>query len=274
MHTATHDRRFHDLHAAGILLLANAWDAGSARIVAALGAPAIATSSAALAWSQGYPDGGTLPQDKLLAATRSIAAAVDLPLTVDIEDGGDDPAATRTLVHAVIDAGAVGINIEDGGSPPELLCRKIAAARAVARERGIALFVNARTDVFLRGESPAERRVEETLARATQYREAGADGLFVPGLLREDDIEAIAAGAGMPLNVMALPGLAAPERLSSLGVRRLSAGSAIGEAAFGTVQAVAEAFLRTGAVTAPTASPGYAGLNALMSAATHRDGRR
>jgi len=121
------------LHEGELLILPNAWDAGSARLIESRGAKAIATTSAGLAWSNGYPDGDALPVDRLVAAVRSIARVIGVPLTADIEGGySDDPAAVSKVVAAILDAGAVGINIEDGSSPPDLLCAKIAAARQSA----------------------------------------------------------------------------------------------------------------------------------------------
>ncbi|HYD80118.1 MAG TPA: isocitrate lyase/phosphoenolpyruvate mutase family protein, partial [Paucimonas sp.] len=137
------DTRFRKLHEEGLLLLANVWDAGGARIVERLGAKAIATSSAAVAWSHGHADGDKLPRRLLLATTAAIAQAVQVPLTVDIEGGySDDPRQVAELVAAVADAGAVGINIEDGRDAPDLLCRKIEAAKQAAQACGIDLFVN------------------------------------------------------------------------------------------------------------------------------------
>ncbi|MGL4542890.1 MAG: isocitrate lyase/phosphoenolpyruvate mutase family protein, partial [Polymorphobacter sp.] len=125
---------FHALHhAPEMLILANAWDAGSARLIASLGARAIATSSAAMAWTHGYPDGDALPVALLIASTAAMARAIDVPLSVDIEGGySDAPEAVAGLAAALIDAGAVGINIEDGSAPPALLAAKIAAIRAAA----------------------------------------------------------------------------------------------------------------------------------------------
>src|SRR5262249_24975351 len=142
---------FHALHAEGLLLLANAWDAGSARLAQAAGARAVALSSAAVAWAHAWPDGNALPVELVLQSVSAAAAAVELPLTADIEGGySDDPARVGELVGWVIDAGAVGINIEDGSGDPALLCAKIAAARKAAETRGVNLFINARTDVWLR----------------------------------------------------------------------------------------------------------------------------
>ncbi len=240
---------FRELHAPGrLLVLANAWDAGSARIIEECGAPAIATSSAALAWARGYPDGNALPPSVLATAVAEIARVLRVPLTVDAEGGyADDPAAVGDVVGAVIDAGAVGINLEDGAGTPDLLCAKIAAVKRVAARTGIDLFVNARVDVFLRKLAPAERAVETTIARAARYRDAGCDGVFVPCILDAADIRAVAAAIDpLPLNVMALPGLPAATELRALGARRLSAGAAIAAAALARVRRLATDFLRHG----------------------------
>jgi 2-methylisocitrate lyase-like PEP mutase family enzyme len=259
---------FHGLHRGPeLLLLANAWDAGSARLIESLGARAIATTSAGVAWAHGYPDGDALPAALVIATTAAITRAVRVPLTVDIEGGySDEPAAVGALVGALIEAGAVGINLEDGGGPPELLCAKIAQCRRVARELGVELFINARTDVYLRGLVPEADRIAETCARAARYRDAGASGLFVPKLLEPSAIAAIVATVGLPLNVLAWSGLPAAAALATLGVRRLSAGSAIAEAAWGRVAALATAFLRgeRGDVSADGAMS-YRELNALVT---------
>jgi len=197
--TARHFRALH--HDATPLLLANAWDAGTARLVEGLGAKAVATTSAGVAWSNGYPDGDALPMPLVLAAVRAIAGAVRLPVTVDIEGGySDDPDMIESNIVQVIEAGGVGINIEDAASPPALLAAKIARARRAAERTGVPLYVNARVDVYLFGLVPEERRVAETLARAAQYREAGADGIFVPALTEPDAIGEIARTIGLPLS--------------------------------------------------------------------------
>jgi 2-methylisocitrate lyase-like PEP mutase family enzyme len=256
--------RFRSLHDHGrLLVLPNAWDAASARLVEASGAEAIATTSAGLAWSCGFPDGNALPTAALVAAVRAIARAIRVPLTADVEAGySDDPRAVGDLVAAVIDAGAVGINLEDGTSPPDLLCAKIEAAK-----RAGDVFVNARTDVILRGLVPAERAVETILERARRYRAAGGDGLFVPGLAAAADVRTVAAAIDpMPLNVMAYPGLPAAAALRALGVRRLSAGAAVAAAALGAVRRLATQFLRDGRSDALFEEPvPYAEMNALLA---------
>ena len=260
--------RFHALHADGLLCLPNAWDGGSARLAQAAGARAVATSSAAVAWAHGWPDGDALPVDRLLETTRAVAAAVDLPVTIDIEGGySDEPARVGELVTALLAAGAVGINIEDGSKDPALLCAKIAAARAAAAAAGVDLFINARIDVWLRGLAEPARRVGETLARAARYRAAGANGLFAPGVTDAGEIAGLVAGTDMPVNVLAWTGLPDAGRLQALGVRRLSAGSAISEAMHGHVLAMMRGFAATGRIdTAGAPASTYGELQALMAA--------
>jgi 2-methylisocitrate lyase-like PEP mutase family enzyme len=259
--------RFHALHADGLLLLANAWDAGSARLAHASGARAMATSSAAVAWAHGWPDGDLLPTELVLQTTRAVAGATGLPVTVDIEGGySDEPACVGALVTALLEAGVVGINIEDGGKDPALLCAKIGAARAAADAVGVDLYINARIDVWLRGLAPPAQRVGETLARAARYRGAGASGLFVPGVTDEAEIAGLVAGTDMPVNVLACTGLPDARRLQALGVRRLSAGSAMSEAMHGHVLAMMRAFLATGRVdTGGVPATTYGEVQALMA---------
>ncbi|WP_046656415.1 isocitrate lyase/PEP mutase family protein [Lysobacter capsici] len=258
--------QFHALHHDGLLLLANAWDAGSARMIESLGAKAMATTSAGVAWSHGYPDGDLLPVRRLVATVADIVRAIQIPLTVDAEGGySDDPAAVAETVSGLIDVGAVGINLEDGGQDPDLLCAKIEHIKRASARLGIALYLNARTDVYLRGLAPPEQRVEVTLARAARYRAAGADGLFVPGLTDEAQTRAIASEAGLPLNLLARPALPSAEVLQTWGVRRLSAGSDIAQSMYTRMSALASGFLRDGdsRPLGADATP-YSQLNALF----------
>ncbi len=239
---------FRSLHdGPDILLLANCWDAGSARLTASLGARAIATTSAGVAWTHGYPDGDALPVATLLATIRAIARVIDVPLTVDVEGGySDDPVAVGATIAAVIDAGAVGINLEDGRASPDLLAAKIEHVKRTAARLGVDLFVNARTDVYLRGLVPEPDRVAETCARARRYRDAGADGFFVPFLVDPAAIREVAAAAHLPLNLLARPGLPAAAELATLGVRRLSAGSAIPQSLWTRAATLVRGFLADG----------------------------
>lgn len=256
------------LHDAGpMLLLPNCWDAGSALLMQSLGAPALATSSAAVAWALGYGDGDQLPVGKLIACIENITRRLTLPLTVDIEGGyAQAPLTVGETVARAIAAGAVGINIEDGRSEPVLLCRKIEQARAAAERAGVRLFINARCDVYLKGLVPPAQRVTESLARAAQYREAGADGFFAAGAREPAEIAALVAGTPLPLNLLALAGVPAAAELQTLGVRRLSAGSGIAESAYGHIAGLTHDFLRRGDGAAlAVGAIGYGELNGLMS---------
>jgi 2-methylisocitrate lyase-like PEP mutase family enzyme len=240
---------FRSLHQGPALLrLANAWDAGSARLIESIGAPAIATTSAGLAWAQGYPDGDILPVKAHAAVVAGITRVIRVPLSVDIEGGySSEPQGAAETVAAILDAGGVGINIEDGSGSPELLARKIEAIKRTAAAKGRDIFVNARCDVYLRGLAPEATRVAETVRRAALYREAGTDGLFVPGLTAPAEIRAIAEATPLPLNVLAWKGLPSAADLAPLGVRRLSAGSGICQALWGKARTMAKAFLDDGA---------------------------
>jgi 2-methylisocitrate lyase-like PEP mutase family enzyme len=266
--SAEQSRTFRALHEPGNpLLLANAWDAGTAALVQSAGARAIATTSAGLAWSHGHPDGNALPPRVLAAAVAEIARVLAVPLTVDVEGGyADDPRAVGEHVAAVVDAGAVGVNLEDGAESPDLLCAKIQAAKTAAATAGVDLFVNARTDVYLRGLVPADRAEAETIARAARYRAAGCDGIFVPYLAEPAAIGRIAAAVAAPLNVMVVPALPPVGELRGLGVARVSAGSAIAHAALGTVRRLATRFLAEGRYDAMFVDGvGYGEMNALLA---------
>lgn len=245
---STHADTFRRLHAGpDLLILPNGWDAGSCRVIETLGAKAVATSSAAVCWSHGYADGHHLPVDFLITTVREITRAISIPLTCDFEGGyADDPATVGDNVAKVIDAGAVGINIEDGGGAPDLLAAKIDAVRKAADRAGAPLFINARTDVYLRGLAEGEAAVAEVLRRAALYRNAGADGLFAPGVIAPGEIAAIAAGCGLPLNVMAKPGLPDGAALQALGARRISSATGLGRAALAALNVATTHFLATG----------------------------
>lgn len=234
---------FRQLHQGGApLLLPNAWDAGSAALIESLGAKAIATTSAGVCWARGYPDGDTLPADDLIDAARAMARVVRVPLSVDMESGySNEPPVVAQLAARLIDAGAVGINIEDGAQPPELLERKIQAIRKL---KGPALFINARVDVYLRALATGDAAIDEVAKRAERYRTAGCDGIFVPGLVDLAAMSAIArAVAPLPLNVLLRSGMARPEVLYQNGVRRLSAGSGVAQATLGNAAQLTREFL-------------------------------
>jgi methylisocitrate lyase len=227
---------FGGLHVPGTpLVLFNAWDAGSARAVADAGALAIATGSWSVAAANGFADGEHLPLPFALDNLRRIVGAVPtLPVTIDLESGyGDAPAAVAATVAAAIAAGAIGCNLEDSfpadGSLRDIAVHaaRVAAARDAADAAGLGgFFINARTDVFFQKPAAAhdDAMVDAALERARAYADAGASGLFVPGVVAEALIARIAAASPLPVNVMAMPGVPGRSRLAELGVARISHG--------------------------------------------------
>lgn len=238
-------RELQALHRQPPLVLPNAWDPGSARAIEAAGAKAIATTSAGVSWAAGVVDAGGLTRVTALEALRRILAVVSVPVTADIESGyGATPAEVALTVAEVIEAGAVGINLEDssGGAliSASAQAERIAAAREAAVAAGIELCINARTDTYLLADG------SETLKRATLYAEAGADVLFVPGVVDPDIIRELVAGTPLPLNVMVGPGAPTVAELTDLGVVRISVGPAITAGAYGLAAAAAEELLAFG----------------------------
>jgi len=232
----SHAATFHALHQGpDILVLPNAWDAASAALMADAGAKAVATSSAAVAWAHGYADGDVLPVPTLIRALEEIARILPVPLTADIEGGySDDPGTVADTVRAVIGAGAVGINLEDGRRDPELHARKIEAVREAATRAGVDLFINARTDVYL------ARLVEPDLARAE------ASGIFIPFANEAALIGRLATAVALPLNIMSFTGVPAADQLQALGARRLSSATGLFKAAFAALQSATQAYLASG----------------------------
>ena len=240
-------RVFRGLHQNGLLILPNAWDAGSARIIEHAGAKAIATSSAALAWSHGYPDGEAMPQEALVSTVRAIVRVVGIPVSVDLEAGYASDAQTAGAFAArLVDVGAVGVNVEDGLDSPDLLAARIERIKDAGAKAGIDLWVNARVDVYLRKLKEGEGAYQETILRARHYREAGADSIFVPAASGEALIARLVQGVMLPLNVLAWPGVPPAEKLEELGVRRLSAGSGIAKVVLNRVFVMSQAFLAEG----------------------------
>jgi 2-methylisocitrate lyase-like PEP mutase family enzyme len=249
---------FRRLHAAGVLVLPNAWDAASARIVERAGAAAVATTSGAVAWSLGVPDGDRLPLDLLAGAVARMAAAVAVPVTADVESGGPDVAAT---VRAVLDGGAVGINIEDSGNSAEEHADRIGLARETG---GPALFVNARTDLYLFGIGDPDARLADTIRRGRLYAEAGADGIFVPGVVDPAVLRVLAAEIPLPLNALTGPGAPPVAELAAAGVRRVSVGTGLAEAAYGAADRAARELLATGTYAALEGGLSYGDLQKLL----------
>ncbi|MEU6311143.1 isocitrate lyase/phosphoenolpyruvate mutase family protein [Streptomyces sp. NPDC047014] len=249
----------------GPLALANAWDVASARIVEAAGAPAVATTSAGVAWSLGSPDGNALARDRALDLVARVAAAVSVPVTADIEGGfGADAEAVGETVAGVIAAGAVGINIEDGTREPAEQIERLAAARAAADAAGVPLYINARVDTFLKGLGDPATRLEETLARAAAYLRAGATGIFVPGVLDPGTVAELAKGVDAPLNLLLGPDAPNVAELGALGVSRVSLGSWVAEAAYAVVRRATEELAATGTYDSLAGSLPYGELNGLL----------
>jgi 2-methylisocitrate lyase-like PEP mutase family enzyme len=272
--------QFRALHGPNeLLLLPNAWDAGSAALLKAAGAKAIATTSAGLSWACGFADNATIARASLLGAVRAIVRVTgDTPVSIDIEDGYSiDPERVAALVTELRALGVAGINIEDRAVDPGLLAAKIAAIKDVLKSGGEDIFVNARTDVYLFESVPEDELLPETTARAIRYAEAGADGIFVPGLAVDAAIRSIAAATKLPLNVMLDPSLPSLDALRDLGVRRLSSGASISTAAYGATERAAAEFLHDGRLSAHPGQPpaGYAAMNGLFPKASidFRDGR-
>ena len=266
--TAERAAEFRRLHQGRVLVLPNVWDAASARLVEQAGARAVATTSGGVAWSLGAPDGGGLSRQLAIDAVRRIAAAVALPVSADIESGfGATPNDVAETVRLVLDAGAVGINLEDAGSPLRDVAEqadRIAAARAAADAAGVPLFVNARTDVYLAGVGEEPGRLAETVRRAGAYAAAGADGIFVPGVVDPAVLRKLADAVPLPLNAMAGPGAPPVAELAALGVRRVSVGTAIAQAAYGAARRAAVELLAAGTYGGLAGGVGYGELNGLL----------
>ena len=248
------------------LRLPNVWDAGSARLVEALGAKAIATTSAGFAWALGYPDGHQLPMTEVVDAVRRMTRVLKVPLSVDFENGyTDDPATVAENVMRLVELGIAGINIEDGSDAPSLLASKIEAIKSAVAKAGGDLFVNARSDVFLAGLVDKPHQAEESIRRGALYASAGADGLFLPAIMEPSDISAVIKEIRLPLNVMARPGLADGDTLGKLGVRRLSAGSGISQVLFAQARVLARDFLEGGASEPLVAAMPYGDIQKLFA---------
>jgi 2-methylisocitrate lyase-like PEP mutase family enzyme len=250
------------LHAGPGFVLPNAWDAGSARILEQIGFPAIATTSAGIAWSCGVPDGGALDRDRMLEYVDRIVAAVAVPVTADLEAGYGDTAddVGRTVARAV-ELGAVGGNLEDAGkdglfSIDEAVDR-LAAARAAA-PRGT-FVLNARTDAYFAGTTGDP--FAQTVERAVRYVEAGADCVFVPGVVEEDTIRRLAAAIPGPLNVVAgLANVIDAPTLFSLGVKRVSLGGSLARAAYSMLERAGRELLDSGTLGFLNGAIAYADL--------------
>jgi 2-methylisocitrate lyase-like PEP mutase family enzyme len=216
-----------------ILVLPNAWDVASARLIEDAGFPAIATTSAGVAWAQGYLDGERISRKEMAEVVRRVARAVGVPVTADMEAGyGPGPDAVAETVRAVIAAGAVGLNLEDWlhGTPGrlrdlEVQVECVRAARQAGVSAGVPVVINARTDVYLEQVGAPEERFEHAVRRANAYRDAGADCLFVPGVRDAATIDALVRAIRGPVNILAGADTPSVPELERMGVRRVSMGS-------------------------------------------------
>ena len=235
--------RLRSLHRGPILVLPNAWDVASARIVEQAGFPAVASSSAGVAAALGYPDGQLVSRAEMLEMVGRMARALDVPLTADLEAGYGDAGAT---VAAALEAGAVGMNLEDlaaGGPglvPVEAQLAAIGAARAAGDTLGVHFVINARTDVYLGAVGEPAGRFDHAVQRGRAYLKAGADCVFVPGVRDEETIGRLAKAIEGPINILVGPGSPPVARLAALGVARVSAGSGPQRAAHTAARRAAE----------------------------------
>jgi len=246
--------RLRELHKGPeILVLANAWDAVSARIVEEAGYPAVATTSAGVANALGYRDGQRVSRKEMLDVVARIARAVKVPVTADFEAGyGTSVEEMRESAKKLVEAGAVGLNFEDVTGddestlvPVALQMEKIRAIRAASAAMGVSLLINARTDIYLMPIGLANTRFERTVERLRAYREAGADCVFVPGLQDRELIGKLVKAVDAPLNILLQPNGPEIAELQKLGVARVSTGSGLMRAAMGAAQKMAKA-LRAG----------------------------
>jgi 2-methylisocitrate lyase-like PEP mutase family enzyme len=255
-----------------ILVLPNSWDVASARIFEEAGIAAIATTSAGIAFSLGYPDGQKISRDEMLVVVARIAEEVKVPVTADVEAGyGDRPEDAGITAKGVIEAGAVGLNLEDGTddsarplSELSLQLEKIAAVREAAATAGVPLVLNARTDVYLLQVDEPEHRYAETLRRLAAFRDAGADCLFAPGLREPEIIKQLVRELQFPVNILGGPGSPSIPELQKLGVARVSLGSSPMRATLGLARRIAEELQTSGTYRRLEGAPSHAEVNRML----------
>lgn len=255
-----------------ILVLPNAWDVASARVFEKAGFGAIATTSAGIAFSLGYPDGQKISRDEMLARIGRIARAMTVPVTADVEAGyGNRPEDAARTAREVIEAGAVGMNLEDGTEDPvhpltdlSLQLEKIHAAREAALKAGVLLVVNARTDTFLLKVGPEEKRYDIALRRLVAFRDAGAECVFAPGLRDAETIGRLVKDVKCPVNILARPGFPSVLELQALGVARVSLGSGPMRAALGFLRRLGEELNTLGTYGCLEGAVSYEEANELM----------
>jgi 2-methylisocitrate lyase-like PEP mutase family enzyme len=255
-----------------VLLLPNVWDVASARIIEESGFKAIATSSAGIAFSLGYPDGQKISRQEMLAVIARIARAVQVPVTADVESGyGNTPEDAGRTARAVLDAGAIGMNLEDA-IPDSLAAlvelslqlEKIRAVREMANRVRIPIVLNARTDIYLLQIGGPSKRYDETVRRLSAFRDAGADCVFVPGLRDPAIIGRLVADLKCPINILAGPGSPTVQELFALGVARVSLGSGTMRATMGHLRRIAEELKSAGTYSKLEDAPTHAEMNRMM----------
>lgn len=259
-------------HGPNILVLTNAWDVASARVLEQAGFPAIATTSAGIAFSLGYPDKQKISRAEALGAVARIARAVSIPVSADVESGyGDRPEDVAHTAQGVIACGAIGLNLEDANHAAErqlvdlsLQLEKIQAVRETATKAGVPLVLNARTDVYLEQIGSPESRYDETIRRLSAYRDAGADCVFAPGISDAPTIARLTKDLHCPINILAAPTTPSTRELQSLGVARVSIGSGAMRASLGTLRRFAEELKLTGSYKNLDGAIPYSELNELM----------
>ncbi len=240
-------------HGKRILVLPNAWDVPSARVFEDAGFPAVATSSAGMLVSLGYPDGELVGRDEFVSAVERIARVLSVPLSADIVAGfGKTTKEVVATVKAILKTGAVGINIEDFAHstkklyPVERLIESVKAIRKLAETIGIPLVINARTDALRFADGDEEARVKEAIRRAIAYRDAGADCVYPMGLIDATSIAKFVKALDFPINVMVRKGLPPASELQRLGVARVSFGPTPSYAAMGLLRRAAREVLEKG----------------------------
>jgi 2-methylisocitrate lyase-like PEP mutase family enzyme len=241
--------RFRELHARdGLFVMPNPWDAGSARLLAVVGFEALATTSAGFAWTLGRLD-GQVRRDELVAHVEELAVATELPLNVDSEHCfPDEPGGVAETVRLLADAGAAGCSIEDWDPVAGAIADVGVAAARVAEAAGAArrvdppLVLTGRAENHLHGVDD----LDDTIARLVAYRDAGADCVYAPGLVRIEDVAAVVEAVGVPVNVLALPSAPPVHALAGAGVRRVSTGGLLAGAAYGALAAAARELLEDG----------------------------
>ncbi len=264
---------FRQMHSGNpILLLANVWDVVSARLIEQSGFPAIATTSAGVAFALGYPDGQKIPKQEMIAAVTRIAKAVQVPVTADVEAAyGTTPEAAAWTARAVIESGAVGLNFEDAADDPatplfdlSLQVERIRAIREVCEQLNVPLVLNARTDIYLLQIGEPETRYEATLRRLQAYRDAGADCVFAPGLRDAATIGRLVADLRCPVNILCGPGSPSIGELHKMGVARVSLGSGPMRASMGLLSRIADELKTSGTYEQMLGAPSHAEINRLM----------